>query len=134
MPFVGIIFDLRISTQRQAFVLVEAGHDFLRRLPPAQTRANIRAICEQARAAGAQVVLIAIPEVSAVAAVARMLGDHAMYDEIATELKLPLHEGGWAKVLSDPALRSDPIHANAQGYELFADGLARRLRELGLAG
>jgi acyl-CoA thioesterase-1 len=43
-----------------------------------------------------------------------------------------VHAGGWAKVLSDPSLRSDPIHANAQGYAQFARGLADRARELGL--
>ena len=62
----------------------------------------------------------------------RSLGDHAIYEELAAELQLPLHAGGWSKVLSDPALRSDAIHANAQGYEAFATGLAQRLRELGL--
>ena len=108
------------------------GNDFLRRVPLAEARANIRALCQQAEAAGAQVLLIAIPEPSALAAVVRSLGDHAMYAEIAGELKLPLHAGGWSTVLSDPALRSDPIHANAQGYEAFARGLAQRLRELGL--
>jgi acyl-CoA hydrolase len=35
-------------------------------------------------------------------------------------------------VLSDPELRSDAVHANARGYEVFARGLAQRLRELGL--
>ncbi len=109
------------------------GNDFLRRLPDAQTRANIRTICRQATAAGAQVVLIAIPEASPVSAVMWSLGDHAMYAEIANELKLPLYESGWSKVLSDPALRSDPIHGNAQGYEAFAKGLFAGLRELGLA-
>jgi lysophospholipase L1-like esterase len=108
------------------------GNDFLRRLPLADTRANIRSICEQARAAGAQVVLVAIPEASAMAAVARSLADHAMYAELSQELKLPLYAGGWASVLSDPKLRSDPIHANAQGYGQFARGLADFLRELGL--
>ena len=119
-----------------ALVLVSiGGNDFLRRMPPDSTRANIRSICKLARDAGAQVLLVGIPEASALAAAARSLADHAMYEELAAELKLPLHAGGWAKVLSDPALRSDAIHANAQGYEAFAAGLAQRLRELGwLAG
>lgn len=108
------------------------GNDFLRRVAPDSTRANIRSICKQARDAGAQVVLVGIPEASALAAAARSLGDHAMYEELAAELQLPLHAGGWSKVLSDPALRSDVIHANPQGYQAFASGLAQRLRELGL--
>ncbi|MGV3571645.1 MAG: GDSL-type esterase/lipase family protein [Ramlibacter sp.] len=116
-----------------ALVLVSiGGNDFLRRLAPAETRANIAAICRAAAAAGAQVLLVAVPEANALAAVARSLGDHAMYAELAAELKVPLHAGGWAGVLSDPALRSDPIHANAQGYGAFARGLHDTLRALGL--
>lgn len=109
------------------------GNDFLRRLPPAETRANIRAICQQATASGAQVLLVGIPELSMLAAIARSLGDHPMYGELAAELDVPLHGGGWARVLGDAALRSDAIHANAPGYEAFARGLAARARELGLA-
>ena len=108
------------------------GNDFLRRLPAAETRANIRSICRQAVAAGAQVVLVAIPDLSVLAAITQSLGDHPMYDELSGELKLPLHAGGWARVLSDPALRSDAIHANAKGYAEFARGLAETVRKLGL--
>jgi acyl-CoA thioesterase-1 len=108
------------------------GNDFLRRLPVADTRTHVRAICRQAMAAGAQVLLVAIPEVSALAAAARSLGDHALYAELASELEIPLHAGGWAGVLSDPALRSDAIHANDRGYAQFARGLGERVRELGL--
>jgi acyl-CoA thioesterase I len=108
------------------------GNDFLRRLPLAETRTNIRSICQLSAAAGAQVLLIGVPEASALAALARSLSDHPIYEEISAELKLPLHSGGWAAVLSDPALRSDPIHANARGYAEFARGLAQTARDLGL--
>lgn len=108
------------------------GNDFLRRLSLAETLANVRAICEQAAAAGAQVLLVGIPEASAMAAATRSLADHALYAQVGGALKVPVHAGGWAKVLSDPSLRSDPIHANAQGYAQFARGLADRARELGL--
>ncbi|HSI55254.1 MAG: GDSL-type esterase/lipase family protein [Ramlibacter sp.] len=124
--------DLLREHSPRLVLLGIGGNDFLRRLPTSETRANIRAICQQAASAGIQVVLIAIPEASAVAAAIRSLGDHAMYEEIATGLKVPLHAAGWSKVLSDPALRSDAIHANDKGYEAFARGLAQRLRELGL--
>lgn len=110
------------------------GNDFLRGMPLAETRSNVRAICQQAAAGGAQVLLVAIPAASAMAAAIRSLADHALYEELASELEVPLHAGGWATVLSDPALRADPIHANAAGYEAFARGLAGRLRELGLHG
>lgn len=108
------------------------GNDLLRRLPEAQTRDGIRAICRQSAASGAQVLLVGIPEPSALAAASRSLGDHALYKELAGELKLPLHAGGWSAVLNDPALRSDPIHANAAGYAAFARGLAATLHDTGL--
>ena len=107
------------------------GNDFLRKLPDAETRRNVHAICREA-AAAALVVLIGIPQFSVVAAVARSLSDHPLYEEIAKELKLPLHGGGWASVLSDSTLRSDPIHANAQGYAKFARDLADTLKDVGL--
>lgn len=108
------------------------GNDFLRRLSPAQTQSNIRRICQLATAGGAQVLLVAVPEVSALAALGVALSDHPIYGEVSAELKLPLHAGGWAAVLGDPELRSDPIHANARGYAEFARGLARTAREVGL--
>ena len=108
------------------------GNDFLRRLPLEDTRVNLRAIIRQSQAAGAQVLLVAIPELNVLAAVARSLGDQPLYADVAGELKVPLHAGGWSGVLSDPALRSDAIHANARGYELFAQGLAETARKLSL--
>jgi len=108
------------------------GNDFLRRMSATQTRDNIRAICQQAAAGGAQVLLIAVPEFSAMAAVARSLSDHAMYAELAKELKIPVHAGGWAAVLGDAKLRSDAIHANAAGYAQFANGVAETARKVGL--
>lgn len=99
------------------------GNDFLRRLPEAQTRANIQKICELCLVSGAQVLLVAIPRFSASAAITGALSDHPMYEDIAQSLKLPLHAQGWSTVLSNAALKSDQIHANAQGYEQFARGL-----------
>jgi acyl-CoA thioesterase-1 len=107
------------------------GNDFLRRLSEAETRANVRKICELA-AAAAPVVLVGIPQFSVISAVARSLSDHPLYEDIAKDLKLPLHGGGWASVLGDPTLRSDPIHANEKGYAQFAKGLAATLKDVGL--
>ena len=104
------------------------GNDFLRRMSEKDTRANIRRICEQALAAGAQVMLIAVPAPSAAAVIAGSLSDHPLYQEIADSLRLPLHANGWSTVLANAALRSDQIHANAQGYEAFANGLLSTAR------
>lgn len=122
-----------LEKHQPALVIVGiGGNDFLRRHSASATRANIRSICTQARASGAQVVLVAVPELSILAASAGLLSDHAMYEEIAGELKIPLHAKGWSTVLADASLRSDQIHANAAGYERFAQGLAETLQRAGL--
>ncbi len=108
------------------------GNDFLRRLPEADTRANVRRICELALAAGSQVLLIAIPRPGVTAAFTGSMSDHALYGEIAEALKLPLQRQGWSQVLADEALRSDTIHANARGYARFAQSVATTAVAAGL--
>lgn len=122
-----------LDEHRPALVLVGiGGNDLLRRADPAALRDNVRRIAETSRAAGAQVVLIAMPEPSLGAAAIARLGDHPLYAEISGQLNVPLHAEGWAAVLSDAKLRSDRIHANAAGYERFAHGLLESLREAAL--
>ena len=98
-----------------------------RRQSSATTRTNVQRICADARASGAQVLLVAVPELSLMAAAGR-LSDHALYEEVAEELKIPLHSKGWSGVLAQDRLRSDQIHANAAGYEQFAQGLVETLK------
>jgi acyl-CoA thioesterase I len=121
-----------LAEHRPALVIVGiGGNDFLRRVAPETTSAAIRRSIVLAREAGAQVLLVAIPQFSAGAALGLGLSDHPMYAELANELALPLHAGGWARVLGDAALRSDAIHANAEGYRRFAEGLAETLKQAG---
>jgi acyl-CoA hydrolase len=122
-----------LERHRPALVIVGiGGNDFLRQMSAATAKDNIRAICRAATAAGAQVMLVAVPQFSLLAASTGRLTDHPLYAELAGELKLPLYEGGWTEVLGDARMRSDQVHANAQGYRQFAEGLARRLRQAGL--
>ena len=108
--------------QPKLVIVSIGGNDFLRQLPEADTRANIIAICRQALGSGAQVLLVAVPKVSMVAARGHM-SDHPLYADIAAELNVPLQREGWSKVLGDSKLRSDAVHANAQGYVQFAHSL-----------
>jgi acyl-CoA thioesterase I len=122
-----------LDEHRPALVLLGiGGNDFLRRLPEDGTRAAIASMAAQARRAGAQVMLIAVPRPSLAARLTGSLDDHPMYGAIAGELKLPLHAGGWAEVLRSEALRSDAIHANAAGYRRFAEGLHKAAQVAGL--
>lgn len=116
-----------------ALVIVEiGGNDFLRRHATAAIKEEIRAILRQVRATGVPVVLVATPAFSPLGAAVGLLSDAPLYEELAKEEKVPLVPGVFAKVLSDPALRADAIHPNAAGYQKLAEGIASRLRQVGL--
>jgi acyl-CoA hydrolase len=109
------------------------GNDLLRQIPEAETRANLNAMLGEIRVGGAQPVLIAVPRPAVMAAVLRSLDDHPLYEALANEQRVPLFAAGWARVLSDPSLKADQIHANAAGYERFARELHRFLQDAGIA-
>lgn len=121
-----------LQEHQPALIIVSiGGNDFLRQMSASGAKDTIREISRTARAGGAQVLLVGVPQVSLLAAGTGSLKDHPLYAELAEELKLPLHAGGWAAVLSNPSLRADSVHANAQGYRQFAEGLVQALRRVG---
>lgn len=105
------------------------GNDFLRNLPLERTRAALKSLVQTA-AASAQVVLVAQPKPVFLSAAAGSLNDHEVYAEAAKETGTPLFSDGWSYVLSRSELRSDQIHANAEGYKVFAERLAAWLRDM----
>ena len=118
---------------RPGLVIVSiGGNDFLRRLSESTTRANIGKIIRTIQAAGIPAVLAGIPHLGAGALFGR-LSDHPLYQETAEQYRLPLFGGAWSEILGNPALKSDPIHANAAGYRLFAEKLKAFLEEQGFA-
>jgi acyl-CoA thioesterase I len=124
-----------LAQHRPALLIVSiGGNDFLRGISAERTREHLRGIAAAAREAGVPVLLVAVPRPTLAAAVTRTLDDHPLYPELAAELDLALHPNGWSEVLSDARWRSDRIHANAEGYARFAEGLLGTLRELGWAG
>ncbi|HSW22547.1 MAG TPA: GDSL-type esterase/lipase family protein [Burkholderiaceae bacterium] len=122
-----------LQEHKPALVLVSiGGNDLLRRLPEADTRANLQRICELAQGAGAQVLVLAVPRPTVASAFIGSLSDHPMYAEVSAALKLPLLAQGWAAVLADETLRSDQIHANARGYAQMARSVYDAARVHGL--
>lgn len=101
----------------------------MRQLPLQRTCDALRQIVQKA-AVSTQVLLIAHPRPEATALAFGSLKDHPTYAEIATKTGAALFSGGWSAVLSRSKLRSDQIHANAQGYAVFAEHLAQWLRDM----
>lgn len=122
-----------LEAHRPALVIVSlGGNDLLRRQDEAALRSNLQRTLQAVREAGAQALLVAVPRPTLAAHVTGSLDDHPLYADIARAAAVPLHAGGWSAVLSDPRLKSDLVHANAEGYRVFAEGLRASLRRSGL--
>jgi lysophospholipase L1-like esterase len=108
-------------------ILCLGGNDFLRRIPKTETENNLRALIEKIRAGGSALLLVAVPEFG-------LLGPHPhpLYAKLADQLEVPLLEGTLSEILRDPALKSDPIHPNASGYQKMAEVIYEKLQEEGL--
>lgn len=123
-----------LAAHRPALVIIElGGNDFLKRKAVATVKASLQAIIGEARAAGAQAVLVAVPELSLLGVVARRPSDAPLYRELAAANDIPLVEDVFAEVLGRPELCADAIHPNAAGYRVMADGILRALAAAGIA-
>lgn len=106
-------------------VLCLGGNDMLRRLPAHDTENNLRLMLQTLRNSGIPVVLIGVPEPKLFG------GPPGFYARLAEEFHLPYDDETLNDVLKDPALKSDPIHPNAAGYEIMARQFALLLKESG---
>lgn len=121
-----------LAGQRFDAILVGiGGNDMLRGIDAQRTSRNLRAIADAARAHTPHVALLATPQPDAMRAAVGALSDAPFYDTVAREAQVLLLPGIYADVLSDRALRSDSIHANAAGYARIAEELDAQLREAG---
>lgn len=107
------------------------GNDMLRRLPEEQTRSNLARILELARSRDARPVLLATPRPSVAGALFQNLSAPPFYAEIAQERKVPLIGEAVPEVLSDPELKLDQLHPNAEGHRALAAKAFDALRQLG---
>lgn len=107
------------------------GNDMLRGVSPAATRENLAALVSQARAHTPYVALLATPSPDAMRAVVGSLSDALLYEEVAKSGQALLVPNVYSSVLSDASLRSDRIHANAEGYARIAQQLADQLKAAG---
>jgi lysophospholipase L1-like esterase len=101
------------------------GNDMLRKLPAAQTQANLRALLGLLRERGVAAVLVGVPQPALIASAP------AFYEQIAREFGVPYEGEVVTAVLYQPALKSDPIHPNAAGYRRIAEALAALLKRAG---
>jgi acyl-CoA thioesterase I len=63
--------------------------------------------------------------------VASQLSDAPLYQSLAEEEGVVLLEDVISTVLSDNALKADPIHPNAEGYRRMAEAIHQALQRSG---
>ena len=115
-----------LAEHRPALViLLEGGNDMLRGSGEVALKANLAAMIEAAQGSGAQVLLVGVPRKS-------LFADGApLYEELADQYGLVLDNDSIGELLRDPALKSDAVHFNAEGYRTLAQRLHRLLQERG---
>jgi lysophospholipase L1-like esterase len=108
----------------QLVVLIHGGNDFLRRLDERAAAQNLRAMVRLSRERGAGVILLGVPKPGLLPSAPDLYRE-----EVATEFRLPYDDETLADILTDNALKSDPIHPNAEGYARLAAAVAELLRK-----
>ncbi len=107
-------------------ILCHGGNDLLRRLNPAATQGNLEAMIDSAKQRNIPVLLIGVPSFALV-----FLYADEMYDEIAEKHELLYEDEVLPRVESDPRLKSDRIHPNAEGYRQIAVAVHQLLLDSG---
>jgi len=109
----------------ELLILLHGGNDILQRRDRDDLRDNLRRMYEAAHQRQVEVVMIAVPQPN--------LGfsDAEVYEDLATQLQIPLLSETLGDLLADPQYRSDTVHLNAQGYRQLAEAVADLLWENG---
>jgi len=109
------------------------GNDMLRRIAEQQTVDNIGGILDLVQEHGAKPVLLATPKPSLAGAFFQNLSAPEFYRVIAEKYQVHLIEDAIAEVISDPDLKGDPLHPNAEGHVLLSEKIFSDLQKLGYA-
>jgi acyl-CoA thioesterase-1 len=101
-------------------VIIEfGGNDFLKKVPKEETLKNLREMVELVQARGA---MVAIVDISAGLFFAEY---RRLYDKIARETQAIFIPHILYGIITNPSMKSDFLHPNAQGYAIVAQRILR---------
>ena len=106
-------------------ILFEGGNDILRNLSKANAKANLSQMIQKIQSAGAQLILVGVPEKSLFSSSA------SFYSELAKQYDIPLQDSIVSKLLKKPAMKSDNVHFNSDGYRAIAEAVHELLKKNG---
>lgn len=114
------------KSQPQLVILCLGGNDMLRKKPRDSMLSNLDDMVELIEEAGADVVLLGVPEPALFS-----LSADPRYTQLAQQFALPIENEIISSVLGDSSLKSDPIHPNDAGYRKMAEAIAELLKQAG---
>jgi len=119
-------FDSVMEAENPSLVILfEGGNDILRNHDLAETKDNLNSMIEMAKQRDIQVALVGLPR-------KQLLSNTAeFYNELAEAHELPIDAKIVASLLRKPAMKSDSVHFNAQGYKALAESIHEMLTEAG---
>jgi len=104
-------------------VIIEfSGNDFLRKIPKEVTLNNIRAMVEQIQAKGAMVGIVDISAGMFLAEYRQALS------RLAREKEAIIIPHILSGIITNPRMKSDFLHPNAQGYKMIAQRIYRNIK------
>ena len=104
-------------------VIIEfGGNDFLRGVPLSDTVNNIRSITERIQAKGA---MVAIADISSGFI---MRGYRKNYKKLARQMQAIFIPNLLDEILTNPSLKSDSLHPNAQGQQIIAERIYQAIK------
>jgi lysophospholipase L1-like esterase len=114
------------EVQPQLLILCLGGNDMLRQKGQQEIGENLERMVQISREQGVPVLLLGVPRPAIFD-----MESAELYYQLADRLALPLQAEVIPAVLSDKALKSDPIHPNSEGYRLMAEAVYEKLKESG---
>ena len=106
-------------------ILCHGGNDILRRLDKRQLANNLEQMVQLIKASGADVVLVGVPTFG----FGLVIPD--LYPQLAEKYQLANDMEILAELVSQPSLKSDQIHQNSKGYDLFGQQIHVLLTKAG---
>ncbi len=112
-----------VLARNPRLVIIEfGGNDFLNQVSREQTAENLRQMIRRIQAHGAMVALV---DISA----GLLMREYApVLERLAIEEKALFIPAVFRGIITNPSLKSDFVHPNAQGYRIVAERIARAVR------